>query len=138
MVEINIEYAGGLRCSAVHGPSKASLHTDAPVDNHGKGESFSPTDLVATALGTCMTTLMGIRAADMNLVLDGFQVRVVKHMSAAPRRIAKLEVVLTAPEGLETNEDQRRRLEHAAETCPVRLSLLDAMEVPTTFHWSSK
>lgn len=135
MVEIDIEYAGGLRCSAVHGPSKASLHTDAPVDNHGKGESFSPTDLVATALGTCMTTLMGIRAAEMELELDGFQVHVTKHMSASPRRIAKLEVVLTAPKGLEVAEDQRRKLEHAAETCPVRLSLLDAIDVPTTFRW---
>lgn len=135
MVDIDIEYAGGLRCSATHGPSKASLHTDAPVDNHGKGESFSPTDLVATALGTCMTTIMGIRAREMNLVLDGFQVRVTKHMSASPRRIAKLEVTLTAPEGLEASDDQRSALEHAANTCPVRLSLLDAIEVPVTFDW---
>ena len=135
MVEINIEYAGELRCSAIHGPSKASLHTDAPVDNHGKGESFSPTDLVATALGSCMTTIMGIRANEMNLALEGFHVRVIKHMSASPRRIAKLEVQLTAPKGLEVSEDQRRKLEHAADTCPVRLSLLDAIEVPTTFHW---
>ena len=107
------------------------------MDNHGKGESFSPTDLVATALGTCMTTLMGIRAAEMKLALDGFQVRVVKHMSASPRRIAKLEVVLTAPAGLDASEEQRLKLEHAAETCPVRLSLLDAIEVPITFRWSA-
>lgn len=135
MVDIQIEYGGQLRCGAVHAPSKASLHTDAPVDNHGKGESFSPTDLVATALGTCMVTLMGIRAAEMQLVLDGFKARVRKEMSSSPRRIASLSVVLHAPEGLSVTDEQRAKLEHAATTCPVRLSLLDAIAVPVEFHW---
>jgi len=87
MVQIEIAYLGQLRCSAKHGPSATQLVTDAPVDNQGRGESFSPTDLVATALGTCMLTLMGIRAQERSWALDGTQVSVKKHMQPSPRRI---------------------------------------------------
>ncbi|NIP97177.1 MAG: OsmC family protein, partial [Akkermansiaceae bacterium] len=92
MVEIEINYEGQLRCGAEHGPSKDTLKTDAPVDNHGRGEAFSPTDLVATALGSCMLTIMGIVAQRDGIPLEGSRARVVKHMSTdTPRRIAKLE-----------------------------------------------
>ena len=95
MVEIQILYEGGLRTRAVHGPSATALLTDAPVDNHGKGESFSPTDLVATALGACMLTVMGIVAARHGWDMRGSCVRVVKSMVSEPvRRIGKLEVWL--------------------------------------------
>ena len=96
MVEINVQYQGTLRCQAIHGPSGRKLTTDAPVDNHGKGESFSPTDLVATALASCISTIMGIYAArHEDLDLTGLEVKIEKHMSVeTPRRIAKLPMVI--------------------------------------------
>jgi putative redox protein len=138
MVDIDITYEGELRCRATHGPSQAQLATDAPVDNHGRGESFSPTDLVATGLGTCMSTVMGIVARKRDLTLDGVRVHVKKVMTAAPpRRIARLEVAITAPAEVAAaiGDGDRADLEQAAHTCPVRLSLLDAIEVPVTFRW---
>src|SRR5689334_23716500 len=97
-VEIDLVYEGQLRCRATHGPSKAQLTTDAPVDNHGKGESFSPTDLVATALGSCVMTLMGIVAERNKLDIVGTKVHVVKEMIQQPvRRIGSLKVTVTVP-----------------------------------------
>lgn len=140
MVDIHIDYEGELRCRATHGPSQATFATDAPVDNHGRGESFSPTDLVATGLGTCMITVMGIAAKKRGLALDGMKVHVKKHMtSALPRRIARLAVTLSAPDEVAARLDPevRAELEQIAHTCPVRLSLLDAIEVPVEFRWGS-
>src|SRR5271168_3260654 len=98
MVEIAIVYKGELRCVATHQPSNTALMTDAPKDNHGKGESFSPTDLVATALGTCMLTIMGIAAQTMQVDLTGTKVVVHKEMVAQPtRRIGKLTVKIDVP-----------------------------------------
>src|SRR5579863_5927574 len=98
MVEINISYQGELRCAATHQPSGMQLITDAPKDNHGKGESFSPTDLVAAALGTCMLTIMGIAAQAMQIDLTGTKVTVRKEMAAKPmRRIASLAVTIDVP-----------------------------------------
>src|SRR3954468_16829371 len=95
MVTIQVKYDGGLRCTSVHNPSRTQLISDAPVDNMGKGESFSPTDLVATALGTCMLTTMGIVASKNGWKIDGSDATVVKHMVADPlRRIGKLEVTI--------------------------------------------
>ncbi|HVV98946.1 MAG TPA: OsmC family protein, partial [Planctomycetaceae bacterium] len=97
-VQIDVVYEGGLHCTATHGPSKATVATDAPVDNHGRGESFSPTDLVGTALGACMLTIMGIVADRNKLDLTGVKVRVLKDMVQEPvRRIGKLDVVITFP-----------------------------------------
>src|SRR5437588_11930664 len=91
MIKVDIEYTGNLHCDATHGPSHANLATDAPTDNKGKGEAFSPTDLVATALGTCMSTIMGIKAEELGLNLKGMTVDVKKEMSKhAPRRIVGL------------------------------------------------
>src|ERR1043165_391833 len=121
-VQIDVAYQGELRTQATHGPSKNTLLTDAPVDNCGKGESFSPTDLVATALGTCILTTIGIVAQRDGLVLDGATAAVEKHMTTAPpRRIARLVVRLAFPAGVPAAP--RAKLEKAAHSCPVALSL---------------
>lgn len=135
MIQIDIEYRGGLRCSATHGPSQNQLLTDAPVDNHGRGESFSPTDLVATALGVCMATVMGIFAEKHALDLQGMKITVRKEMTQLPvRRIARLTVSLTVP--LLATHPLRAALEGVALTCPVLESLHPDVEKPVTFVWS--
>jgi len=132
MVQIDVTYQGGLRCQAVHGPSRTQLVTDAPVDNHGKGESFSPTDLVATGLGTCIATIMGIVAERDNIVLTGLRITVEKEMSSdPPRRIARLATRIVMPEGL--TEQQKAKLEKAAHTCPVHQTLHHNVEMPIEF-----
>jgi putative redox protein len=136
MVEIKVAYAGNLRCIAEHGPSKMQVLTDAPVDNQGRGEAFSPTDLVATALGTCMLTIMGMRARERSYPLEDTKILVQKHMtSTLPRRIAKLDVHVSVPHGADLSDADRQVLTHAAHTCPVRLSILEAIEVPVRFSW---
>lgn len=134
MVKIGIEYTGELHCVATHGPSGRTVETDAPVDNHGRGESFSPTDLVATALGGCMATVMGIYAQRHDIDLKGMKIEVIKEMTATPpRRIAKLTTEIWFPPGVEKNE----ALERAALTCPVHGSLHPDVEKPVTFHYAS-
>src|SRR2546423_717444 len=122
MVEITTTYQGQLRCVATHGPSGNTLTTDAPKDNMGKGEAFSPTDLVATALATCVLTTMGIVAQRHNLDMSGATARVTKEMVSTPlRRIGRLALTIRIPRKL-APEDQQR-LENAAHTCPVHKSL---------------
>lgn len=134
MVEIDIEYQGSLRCKAVHGPSKTELVTDAPVDNQGKGEAFSPTDLCATALGSCMATIMGIQARTLEVDISGMIVHVGKTMSAdLPRRIAQLDVEITMPG--ELSEKHKKQLICAAEQCPVHYSLHPDIKVNLEFNW---
>ena len=134
MVKIDIRYQGDLRSTASHGPSGQTLITDAPLDNHGKGESFSPTDLVATALGSCMATIMGIAAERHQLDLRGMEIKVTKDMSSdTPRRIAKLQTTIKVP--LPPDHPQRVLLENAALTCPVHKSLHPEMEKPVDFQW---
>jgi len=136
MVEIRIVYEGELRTRAVHGPSGEELVTDAPVDNQGKGASFSPTDLVATALGTCMATTMGIVAARHGWELAGTRVRVEKRMVSDPlRRIGELEVEIHVPH--ELGERERETLERTAATCPVHKSLHPDVSIPIRFRWGS-
>jgi putative redox protein len=135
MVEIQITYEGDLRCQATHGPSGSTILTDAPVDNMGKGQSFSPTDLVATALGTCMLTIMGIAAQKMNVDLRGTTVSVTKEMSAAPpRRIARLAVTFHVP--VKLTDEQKQKLHNAALTCPVHKSLHPDVAAPVEFRWA--
>lgn len=135
MVTINLNYQGGLRCSATHAPSGNTLNTDAPVDNNGKGESFSPTDLLATGLGACMATVMGIVAERKGISLEGLQVEVRKHMSTdTPRRIAKLELDIHMP--LAADHPERALLESAARGCPAHHSLHPDIE--TIFNWTWK
>jgi putative redox protein len=134
MVQIQLTYEGDLRCRATHGPSGASVVTDAPVDNHGKGESFSPTDLVATALGACMVTIMGIQAEKHGWDLRGTSVAVEKGMVSSPeRRVGSLTVVIQIPG--EHDERARATLERAALTCPVHRSLHAEIEIPVRFEW---
>ena len=132
MVRIDAVYEGGLHTSSRHEPSGALLSTDAPKDNEGRGETFSPTDLVATALGTCMLTIMGIAARRKGLKLEGAKVRVEKHMVAEPvRRIGSLEVAFEMPAGLAPAE--RQVLERAALACPVHQSLHPDIRIPVSF-----
>lgn len=136
MVKVQIAYRGDLRCEATHVESGASFITDAPKDNMGKGDSFSPTDLVATALGTCMMTTMGIAAQRMELDLRGASVVVTKEMVADPlRRIGTLTVTLNVPGAF--NAEQRQKLENAARACPVHKSLHPSVKTPITFNWGS-
>jgi uncharacterized OsmC-like protein len=135
MVKLTTTYEGGLRCRASHGPSGTTLVTDAPVDNHGKGESFSPTDLVATALGGCMMTIMGIVADRRGLDLAGMTAETEKLMTAAPpRRIASLRTTITIP--LPADHEHRAALEQAALTCPVHKSLHPEIDAAVEFVWT--
>ena len=134
MVAIQVEYQGDLHCKAVHGPSGTELSTDAPKDNQGRGESFSPTDLVATALGTCMLTIMGIMARTLAIDIAGTSATVEKEMTAtAPRMIQSLTVKIHVPHSL-SSEDQQK-LERAAHTCPVHKSLHPDVQTPIEFTW---
>lgn len=134
MVHIDVIYEGDLHASARHRPSGTELATDAPKDNEGRGESFSPTDLVATALGTCMITVMGIVARRRGLPLEGARATVEKGMVTEPvRRIGRLAVRLELPASLAP--DDRKVLERAALTCPVHKSLHPDMEIPVTFAY---
>ena len=135
-VAIDILYEGQLRCRATHGPSKTQLTTDAPLDNHGKGESFSPTDLVATALGTCMSTIMGIVAERSQLDITGTRVKVLKEMVQEPvRRIGALRVTIRIPaeKAVRLSEEDRKKLEAAALHCPVHRSLHPDVQTPIEF-----
>ncbi len=132
MVKITATYEGDLRCRATHGPSGNSLHTDAPVDNEGKGESFSPTDLLATALTTCIMTICGIMGRRHGLDLSGMRAEVEKGMVADPlRRVGSLPVTVTIPGQL--SADDRERLERAAHTCPVHRSIHPDIDAPIHF-----
>lgn len=134
MVEISIKYLGDLRCEARHEPSGTVITTDAPVDNEGRGESFSPTDLAATSLGACMLTIMGIVARKQGVDLGETTVKVLKEMTPQPpRRIAKLTVVFTIP--LPASHEKRAMLEEAARNCPVHLSLDPGVEQEMGFDW---
>ena len=134
MVAIQFEYQGDLHCRAIHGPSGSELNTDAPKDNQGRGESFSPTDLVATALGACMLTIMGIAARTLNIDIAGATATVEKEMTAAPpRRIERLTVRIRVPQSI--SAENRQKLERAAHTCPVHKSLHPDIQTPIEFTW---
>jgi putative redox protein len=138
MVEISVKYEGDLHCLAIHEPSRAELCTDAPTDNLGKGEAFSPTDLAATSLGVCMLTTMAIVAMKQSLDLDlsGTRAIVRKHMTTKPpRRIQRLEVSMEIP--LPETFPSRATLEEAALNCPVALSLHPEIEKTVSFSWRS-
>lgn len=133
-VEINVRYEGGLKCTATHVSSGISLTTDAPKDNGGKGGSFSPTDLVATAFGTCVMTIMGLLAERDGINLAGTNIHIVKEMATHPaRRIGKLETTITFPKGIELSDAVRTKLERAVESCPVKQSLHPDIKAETRF-----
>lgn len=129
-----LRYLGELRNEAVHARSGQVIITDAPPDNKGRGEAFSPTDLLCTSLGACMMTLMGIAARERKLDLKDLTARVVKHMHPQPRRVARVEVHVEL-EGSGLGERERAVLEHAARTCPVALSLSPEIEQEVHFTY---
>lgn len=130
-----IIYKSDLRTEAVHLQSGTKIETDAPTDNQGKGDRFSPTDLVATALGTCMVTTMAIKARTMGLVLDGTRVDVTKIMVSDPRRIGKLVAHVYFAPGITDDPKSREILERTARTCPVERSLHPDIELDLQFNW---
>lgn len=133
-VEISIDYQGSLHCTAKHSLSGQNIITDAPLDNGGKGEAFSPTDLVGAALGTCIITVMDLVAKRSGIDLSGTRVHVIKEMTSIPaRRIGKLSVEITYPEGLNLSESDKMKLEKTAHTCPVKQSLNKDVEVEINF-----
>lgn len=133
MVNIDIVYEGSLRCRLKHEPSGTEISTDAPKDNMGKGEAFSPTDLVAAGVASCMVTTMGIYAARHNLALEGTRARVTKEMASDPRRIGRLTITIQLPAHLENA--QREVLERAALTCPAHRSMKTEVEMPVKFEY---
>lgn len=134
MVPQSMIYLGELRCKATHGPSSVELVTDAPTDNQGRGESFSPTDLLVTALASCVATTMGIVATRDNVKLDGTKVYAEKHMSTdSPRRVVRIVLKITFPPGIP--REYRSKLEHIAHTCPVAQSLNPNVTLDVTFSY---
>ena len=130
-----ILYEGDLRCNAQHLQSGSTIETDAPTDNRGKGQHFSPTDLVCTALATCMITTMAMKATDMGIELKGTQISVQKHMLADPRRIGKIEVQLTFPSSLKIAERERIILQRVGDHCPVARSLAPELVINAVYNW---
>lgn len=134
MVAISVDYLGELHCKATHLPSGSIIETDAPLDNKGKGEKFSPTDLIAAAVGTCIATVIGIYAQSKNLDLTGMRVEIQKEMTKVPpRKVAVLEVQVNVP--IELNDVDKRKFEEIAHTCPVTASLHPDVALRVTFHW---
>lgn len=137
MVGIDIEYLGDLRCMAVHGPSGSELLTDAPADNQGKGELFSPTDLAATSLGTCIATIMGIAARDRNIDIAGMKISVTKEMMNEPvRRIRKISLDFVFPRKLSDREFAL--LSRVVDHCPVTRSFSPEVEIERSFSFADE
>lgn len=137
MTKLNVEYLGDLRCQALHVESGSTIITDAPVDNQGKGEFFSPTDLCVVSLASCYLTLMGIQAKLLRIDIAGTKVRGDKLMAKeGPRRISQVNMDIYIPHNI-TPENQTR-LENAAKKCPVHESLHPEVQVNATFHWNQQ
>jgi len=128
-----VTYLGDLRTSSIHLQSGSEIISDAPVDNNGKGEAFSPTDTVANALASCMLTVMGIKARDIGVSLTGSVAEVTKSMQAEPRRISGIKVVFTMKS--DADEKAKTILERTALTCPVHQSLHQDIVKDVTFNW---
>lgn len=131
-----VVYKGNLRCECTHIQSGTVIETDAPTDNRGKGERFSPTDTVCVALATCAITTMAMKAGDMGIELAGTSIAVTKHMLPDPRRIGKIDVVLSFDAGLQLEEKDRQILERTGNNCPVIKSLHPDLEVNMTYQWA--
>jgi uncharacterized OsmC-like protein len=132
MITSEVIYSGHLRTEATHIASKSKIITDAPIDNHGKGEAFSPTDLLSTALAQCMMTVIGIEAEKLGTDLTGTRIEVTKKMTITPRRVAKVEVIFYLPQ---TAISLKHQLEHAALNCPVALSLSPGVKQHVVFNY---
>ena len=132
---VTIVYQGQLRCECTHVQSATVIETDAPSDNRGKGERFSPTDTLCVALSTCAITTMAIKATDMGIDLSNTNVEVTKHMLSDPRRIGKIEIIFKFPATLQLNEKDRMILQRIGNTCPVAKSLHPDLNVLIEYHW---
>lgn len=130
-------YDENLRTVCEHLRSGTTIETDAPVDNNGKGERFSPSDLVATALASCMLTIMGMRAQEMQVNLKGVKIEVEKIMKSDPRRIGGINLTFHFPESIMLNERQQTILQRAADTCPVRYSIHPDIELNVRYNWNA-
>lgn len=135
MITAHIVYNGELRTTSTHVRSGTSIETDAPVDNKGKGERFSPTDLVTVALATCMFTTLGIAAPVHELDIEGCECEVTKVMASDPRRIAEIVVVMSFPKSKPFTDKQKSKIEHIATTCPVYISLHPDVKKTLSFVW---
>ena len=131
----SIVYKGHLRCECTHIQSGTVIETDAPTDNRGKGERFSPTDALCVALATCVVTTMALKANDMKIDLSGTSIAVTKHMLSEPRRIGKIEIMLIFPETLQVEENDRTTLQRVGDNCPVAKSLHPDLEVRIGYEW---
>jgi uncharacterized OsmC-like protein len=132
----SVVYDGELRTSCTHLQSGSIFETDAPTDNQGKGERFSPTDLVGTALASCMLTTMAIRARALEAMIRGIRIEVKKVMASNPRRISALHLTFLYPQGFSATPEQQKELEHIAMTCPVKESIHPDIELNIDFNWS--
>ena len=130
-----ILYEGNLRCNAQHLQSGTIVETDAPTDNRGKGERFSPTDLICTALATCMITTMAMKATDMGIELKDTKVDVKKHMASDPRRISQIDVAVSFPKNLTIDEKEKIILQRTGDNCPVIKSLHPDVIINATYTW---
>ena len=129
----NVTYLGELRTNAVHLASENSFITDAPLDNQGKGEAFSPTDIVSTALASCLLTIMGIKARDLGIDIAGTTAKVSKIMTSSPRRINEIKIAISISKSFDTKTQSL--LEHAALKCPVANSLHPDLNQNISFNW---
>ncbi|HMC86293.1 MAG TPA: OsmC family protein [Chitinophagaceae bacterium] len=130
-----IIYTGQLRCNATHNQSGSVIETDAPTDNRGKGERFSPTDLLCVSLGTCIVTTMGIKAVDMGIDLTGTTLQVQKYMLADPRRVGKVEIEIGFPATLKLDEKDKALLKRIGDNCPVQKSIHPDIETKVAYNW---
>lgn len=137
MATVETTYLGDLRTEATHVQSQSRLITDAPVDNQGKGEAFSPTDLLAASLTSCMLTIMGIAAKAHGIALGKIEASTTKIMQANPRKVAEIQIILNFPADASFSTHDKRILQQAAETCPVYLSLHPDIVKSLTFNWPS-
>jgi putative redox protein len=130
-----VVYKGDLRCECTHLQSRTIIETDAPTDNRGKGERFSPTDTLCVALATCIVTTMALKANDMDINLAGTAIDVTKHMLSDPRRIGKVDIILKFPATLELDEKDKTILKRVGDNCPVAKSLHPDLAVNIEYHW---
>lgn len=137
MSTISTIYSGNLRTQAIHNASGNAIITDAPLDNNGRGEAFSPTDLVCAALGSCMVTIMGMVAERNNIQLEGTKMEITKKMAADPRRISEIDIIFNFPAGVTYTAKEKALLENAARTCPVALSLHPDVYQNVTFNYAA-
>ena len=131
----SVIYEGGLRSTCVHNQSGSAIETDAPTDNQGMGERFSPTDMVATSLASCMLTTMAIKAKDMEEALTGARINVEKVMTSNPRRISAINLTFHFPGNFSATPQQKAQLEHIAMTCPVKESIHPDIQLGVHFNW---